>query len=127
MNSLGPKPLLRLLWFFESSGSALAAMLSPALGVGANTSIVSVIDALLLRASSTGDSLEPLSRPNIAQDWFFHDAISLTSRAANAVPKALPFAVSGVENLIGSPSRNESNLSTYRSRRVRRQWTSDPR
>jgi hypothetical protein len=77
MNSFGQDVRFAVRGFAKSPGFTLAAVLSLALGIGANTSIFSVINALLLRPLPYRDTDRLVilwnRSPglNITEDWFF--------------------------------------------------------
>ncbi len=92
--------------FLSTPGFALAAVLSLAIGIGANTSVFSVVDALLLHALpyKDADRLVILWNRspglNIAQDWF-STAQYFDIKNGQRSFADVAVAIGGVENLTG--------------------------
>jgi putative ABC transport system permease protein len=92
--------------FLKAPGFTMAAILSLAIGIGANTSVFSVVDALLLHALpyKNADRLVILWNRspglNIAQDWF-STAQYFDIKAEQRSFENVAIAIGGVENLTG--------------------------
>jgi predicted permease len=92
--------------FLKTPGFTMAAVLSLAIGIGANTSVFSVIDALLLHALpyKDADRLVILWNRspglNIAQDWF-STAQYFDIKAEQRSFDDVAIAIGGVENVTG--------------------------
>src|SRR5215470_8838622 len=92
--------------FLRIPGFTLTAVLSLAIGIGANSSVFSVIDALLLHALPYKDSDRLVilwnRSPglNITQDWF-STAQYFDIKAAQQSFTDVAIAIGGVENLTG--------------------------
>jgi putative ABC transport system permease protein len=92
--------------FLDAPGFTLAAVLSLAIGIGANTAIFSVVDALLLRALPYKDSDRLVilwnRSPglNITQDWF-STAQYFDIKNGQRSFEDVAIAIGGVENVTG--------------------------
>jgi predicted permease len=92
--------------FLRAPGFTLAAVLSLAIGIGTNTSVFSVVDALLLHALPFKDAEQLVilwnRSPglNIAQDWFSTAQYSDIKNAQRSFTD-VAIAIGGVENLTG--------------------------
>jgi hypothetical protein len=92
--------------FLKAPGFTVAAILSLAIGIGANASVFSVVDALLLHALpyQAADRLVILWNRspglNITQDWS-STAQHFDIRAVQRGFEDVAIAIGGVENLTG--------------------------
>src|SRR5580704_1177138 len=106
MNSLAQDLRIALRAFARNPGFTLAAVLSLAIGIGANTSIFSVANALLLRALSYKDANRLVILWNrspgldILQDWF-STAQYLDIKNGHRGFEDVAIASGGIDNLTG--------------------------
>jgi predicted permease len=106
MNALGQDIRYACRAFAKAPGFTLAAVLSLAIGIGANTAIFSVVHALLLRSLPYQDAERLVilwnRSPglNIAQDWF-STAQYLDIKNGQHSFDDVAIAIGGVENLSG--------------------------
>ena len=106
MNTLGQDIRYALRTFAKNPGFALAAVLSLAIGIGANTSIFSVANALLLRPLPYADANRLVilwnRSPglNITEDWF-STAQYLDIKTGHSGFEQIAIAIGGNYNLTG--------------------------